>query len=318
MVDVTVAIPTYNGEQRLPKVLEALRSQIEIHAITWEVMVVDNNSQDQTAQVVQHYQSDFPCLLRYTLEPLQGAAYARKRAVQEANGTWIGFLDDDNIPDPDWVAAAYRFAQTHGQAGAFASRVRAHFESSPPPGFDRLLPFLAVTERGNKPLYYSPQKKLLPPAAGLVVRRQAWLESVPEKTILAGRINGDFLGGEDLEVLTYIQKQGWEIWYNPTMQITHELPAWRLERDYLISLFRGIGLSRYVTRAVGISTWRWVPMLLLYCLNDLRKVVWYFLRHGRSLPIDVVAACEMTLLTNSLLSPIYWWRIAFLKCLKNR
>jgi hypothetical protein len=46
---------------------------------------------------------------------------------------------------------------------------------------------------------------MLPPSAGLVVRRQAWLECVPEKTILNGRTQDNFLTGEDIEALAYIK-----------------------------------------------------------------------------------------------------------------
>lgn len=56
MVDFTVAIPTYNGAQRLPDVLEALKLQTGTESFIWEVLVVDNNSQDTTAEVVKAYQ----------------------------------------------------------------------------------------------------------------------------------------------------------------------------------------------------------------------------------------------------------------------
>ena len=97
-VDFSVAIPTYNGAKTLPLVLERLRSQINLDKITWEVIVVDNNSTDETAQVVQTFQENWTLQsqLRYCCETQQGLSYARQRAVKEANGRFIGFLDDDN------------------------------------------------------------------------------------------------------------------------------------------------------------------------------------------------------------------------------
>ena len=317
-VDLTVAIPTYNGERRLPEVLERLRISCKdamlcsLHSepFNWEVIVVDNNSSDDTARVVQAYQVNWPKQypLKYCFEPNQGAAFARHRAFQEARGTLVGFLDDDNIPAPDWVLAVYTFAQEHPAVGAYGSQIHGVFEVSPPENFERLAPFLAITERGSTPLRYEPKKKVLPPSAGLVVRKQAWLESVPSQLILSGRTLSSMVTSEDLEMLSYIQSKGWEIWYNPAMQIEHKIPPWRLEREYLIPFFRGIGLSRHVTRMLSVKSWQRPIAILAYMTNDLRKIAVHLLKHGTHVQSDLIAACEMQLFVSSLISPFYLWQ----------
>ncbi|HEY9664361.1 MAG TPA: hormogonium polysaccharide biosynthesis glycosyltransferase HpsE, partial [Allocoleopsis sp.] len=270
-IDFTVVIPTYNGAQRLPEVLARLRTQTFSIPLTWEVIVIDNNSQDGTAKVVEAFQANFPCPLRCIAEPQQGLAFARRCGLLAAQSEWVGFLDDDNLPDAHWIEAAYEFARSHPQVGAIASRICGEFEVPPAAELTPILPFLALTDRGIQPLLYQPQQKILPPGAGLVVRKSVWLAHVPAVTILAGRIGGNMLAGEDIEALGYIQRSGWEIWYNPAMQIWHKIPAWRLERAYLLSLFRGIGLSRHVTRMVCVAPWQRPWMMLAYLLNDLRK-----------------------------------------------
>ena len=314
-VDFTVAIPTYNGESRLPELLERLRNQLHTEDFSWEIIVVDNNSTDNTAGVVKTNQASWqlPYPLKYCFEPKQGAAYARKRAVEEAQGKFIGFLDDDNYPASNWVAKAYAFGQIYPKAGAYASQIHPNWEVEPPENFQRIAPFLAITERGNLPLLYQPQKKLLPPSAGLVVRRQAWLESVPDKSILTGRVPGKMLTSEDLEMLSYIQKAGWEIWYNPEMEIYHQIPRWRLQKEYLIPFFQGIGLSRYVTRMVNIKPWVRPIAFLAYMLNDLRKIILHLLKYRWQLKNDLVAACEMQLFLSSLISPFYLWKQGYLR-----
>jgi len=318
MFDFTVAIPTYNGEHRLPDVLNRLRSQqIRCTPFQWEVIVVDNSSQDETAAVVEAFQEGFPCPLRYCLELQQGAAHARKAAIREAQSNLVGFLDDDNLPDANWMMAAYEFAQAHPAAGAMASHIRGEFEVEPPPNLFPLLPFLAITERGTKALQYNSWKKVLPPAAGLVVRKSVWLAHVPEHTILSGRVKGNMLTGEDTEVLAYIRESNWEIWYNPEMRIAHKIPAWRLEREYLVPFIRGIGLGRYVTRMVGVQPWKRSFLLLGYMMNDLRKVIFHVVKYRDRIKTDLVAACEMELFVNSLISPIYLWRNGYLNKSKN-
>jgi glycosyltransferase involved in cell wall biosynthesis len=314
-IDFTIAIPTYNGAARLPELLERLQNQINTEHFTWEIIVVDNNSNDNTAEVVQNYQANwqFPYPLKYCFEAKQGAAHARKHAIETAKSELIGFLDDDNYPEPDWVAQAYIFGKENPKVGAYGSQVHPEWEVEPSAHFQRIIPFLAITERGNLPLLYDKSKNLLPPSAGLVIRRQAWLESIPEKPILTGRSSGNMLTGEDTEMLSYIQKNDWEIWYNPKMEIYHQIPKWRLQKDYLIPFFRGIGLSRYVTRMVNIKPWKRPFFCLLYIVNDVKKIVLHLVKYRFSVKTELVAACEMQLFMSSLISPFYLWRNGYLK-----
>ncbi|MDX2215373.1 MAG: hormogonium polysaccharide biosynthesis glycosyltransferase HpsE [Oculatellaceae cyanobacterium bins.114] len=319
MVDFTVAIPTYNGEHRLPEVLDRLKAQLATEPFSWEVMVVDNNSSDGTAAVVHRYQTDWlpNCPLKYIKETRQGAAFARQRAIEESDSEFVGFLDDDNIPATDWVAAAFTFGKTHPAAGAFGSQIHGDFEVSPPKNFKKIALFLAIVERGSKPYIYTPEKKLLPPGAGLVVRRQVWLETVPAQLVLnnAGKDAG--LASEDLEVGLYIQNAGWEIWYNPDMHVHHKIPKWRLEKDYLLSLFRCIGLSSHHIRMLRFKAWQRPFAFLIYLLNDLRKLTLHILKHGRVIKDDLIAACEQELLISTLISPFFLWKKRFLSPAKQ-
>ncbi|MBE9179228.1 glycosyltransferase [Oculatella sp. LEGE 06141] len=313
MIDFTVAIPTFNGEQRLPDVLECLRSQIDVDGLAWEILVIDNNSSDRTREIVQRYQANFPYPLRYCLEPEQGAAFARKRAIRTASSDLIGFLDDDNLPADRWVAAAVRFAHANPNAGAIGSRINGEFEVEPPQHFKRLLPYFAIIQRGTTPSLYKRSRKILPPSAGLVIRKQAWTNCVPEQTILNGRVTGNMLTGEDTEALAHMQRSPWEIWHNPNMTITHKIPQWRFERPYLMSFFRGIGLSRYATRMASTKPQYRPLMRVVYMLNDLRKVAVHLAKYRRTIRTDLAAVCELELYLSSLISPFYLHNNGYLR-----
>lgn len=308
-LDFTVAICTYNGADRVPEVLNCLCWQLNVADIAWEVIVVDNNSHDETAATVARYQKQWPhpYPLRYVFEPKQGAGFARQRAIQCAHSPLVGFLDDDNLPSLTWVSAAYHFAQRHPHAGVYGSRIRGDFEINPPDHFDRIASLLALTERGPSPILYPPEKKVLPPGAGMVVRRQAWIDHVPPDKNLGIKV-GKRDAAEDLEAVLYIQKGGWQIWYNPAMRLYHRIPKNRLKRDYLLGLCRGIGLSRYRTRMLSLPSWQRPLWLWLYMVNDFRKVIRHLIRHGRAVWTDTVTACEMTLYLFSLISPFYIWQ----------
>lgn len=305
-LDFSVVICTYNGEHRLPDVLKGLLWQLGSQSLAWEVIVVDNNSTDGTAAVLETLRAEWPrdVPLRYAFEPAQGASYARQHAIRIARSPLVGFLDDDNIPALLWVAKAHQFGQQHPQAGVYGSRIQGDFEGSPPSHFERIAALLALTERGSEPLLYDPKRKVLPPGAGMVVRRQAWIETVPSALSLADKI-GARAAGEDLEVVLYIQRWGWEVWYNPAMRVSHKIPAHRLQRNYLLRLCRGIGLSRHRTRMLSFPVWQRPLVTPLYILNDGRKLLRHLLKHRREVVADTVTACEMTLYLYSLVSPFY-------------
>ncbi|MEM6256032.1 MAG: hormogonium polysaccharide biosynthesis glycosyltransferase HpsE [Cyanobacteria bacterium P01_D01_bin.156] len=310
MTDFSVAIRLYNGASVLPEILNALQSQVFFTDVDWEVIIVDNNSVDNTAEIVRQYQQTWnECPLRYVLETEQGASFARRRAILEAQGTWIGFLDDDNIPDRYWVQSAYAFGCVHPYAAAFGSQIHPLYETPPPADFERIAPFIPIVQRDEAVCFttgWRAASNLVPPGAGLIILRQAWLDHVPYPLKLQGPVGKSLAGkGEDVEALLYLKKAGWEIWFNPNQHIDHQIPSWRFERSYLLRFFHGIGLSKYTTRVVGLVIWKRPLVLLLFMINDGRKLLVHLFRHYHHLPQDVVAAAELQLLISSFLSPFY-------------
>ena len=93
---VSIVIPTYNEESYLPQCLSALKHQKYPHP--YEIVVVDNNSTDQTIRVAHNYR------VKLVHEKRQGVTYAKNTGCHHARGRIIAVLDADNIPPPDWLA----------------------------------------------------------------------------------------------------------------------------------------------------------------------------------------------------------------------
>ncbi|MDF5727008.1 MAG: hormogonium polysaccharide biosynthesis glycosyltransferase HpsE [Rhizonema sp. PD38] len=307
-LDITVAIPTYNGEERLPKVLEGLRSQIGVEHLKWEIIIVDNNSTDDTAKLIHSYQAswddEFP--LMHFLESEQGAAFARLRAVREAKGEYIVFLDDDNLPAPDLLKESYIFGKQHPQAGAWSGQIHGDYQVNPPKNFERIQAFLAIREHGNKPFLFAPDNLILPPAACLVVRKQAWNENVPTRPTLTGKLPGVLVQGDDYEPLLYIHKAGWQIWYNPSMHTYHQIPNWRLEKDYLLKLARGCGLCICQLRLLNAKNWQKPIVFVRTILGNLRRVLQHLIKYRGRLQSDLIVLFEIEFYWSSMMSPFYY------------
>ncbi|MBE9051699.1 glycosyltransferase family 2 protein [Nostocales cyanobacterium LEGE 11386] len=309
-LDVTLAIPSYNGAARLPKLLDLLFQQVDIENLNWEIIIIDNNSSDNTSEVISNYQKIFSskCPLRYFMESQQGAAYARLRAVREARGQFIAFLDDDNLPAPDWLAAAYIFGIEHPQAGAWSGQIHGEFEVKPPENFEKIQAFLAIREHGEEAHLFEPDRLRLPPGAALVVRKQAWAENVPQKPKLSGKLPGVLVQGDDYEPLLYIHNANWEIWYNPAMHTYHQIPHWRLEKEYLLKLARGCGLCIFQLRLINAKNCQKPLIFLRTFLGNLRRILKHFFKHKNQLKNDLGLLFEMHFYIGSMLSPFYSFR----------
>lgn len=313
-IDFTVAIRTYNGAKRLPEVLEHLQQQTETEGIRWEVIVVDNNSKDETAAVVAEYTKHWrqDSQLRYILETKSGSSYARDRCVWEANSELIGFLDDDNLPAPTWVAEAYRFGKDNPKVGAYGSNIYPMLDDPEPADFEQIKHFLAVSDRGKVAFrYLRTTPRLVPYGAGCVIRKQAWLECVPECRRLRGRDESwkVMIGGaEDIEVMYSIHNSDWELWHNPGMEIWHHLSPRRLEREYLLKIARASGLSVHACWLAQLPPWQrpWAPFMTpVYIAVRAYRVAMYYLRHQRDFAKERAKACQFEFMLGRLLSPFF-------------
>ena len=309
----TAAIRTYNARMHIATILDRLMAQEDVDQIQWEVLVVDNNSTDNTIGIVSQYQSIWPqsISLRCVREPQQGASYARRRAIQDACGQWIGFLDYDTWPALNWVSAICEFVQQHPRAGAVNGNIHGHFEEMPPQGFEKIAHFFAVIERGTKTAFCINDQKyahkiVMPPGAGLVVQKEAWLGSVPASLVLKGPVGSTLNAkGEDVEALMHLSRHGWEIWFNPKQSLEHYIPQSRFEHEYLLRFFKGIGLGRYRTRILAYRSWHAVLMLPFYFVNDVRKLILFWLKHRQELARNVVLASQMQMMRYTVISPFY-------------
>lgn len=308
----TVAIRTYNGAERLPAVLEKLQQQTGTENIDWEVLIVDNNSQDATAAVVARYAKEWQSNSRicYVFEPRQGAAYARDRAMQEATSDLVGFLDDDNLPEVDWVAKAFRFGSEHPEIGAYGGNIFPLLDETPPDYFEHICHLLAVYDYG--PTAYRYRRKWpcsVPSGPGLVIRKQAWDDCVPTRRRLWGRsVNRKLAAGtaEDTEAMIYIHSSSWEIWHNPDLKVWHHIPSRRWEREYVLELAIGNGLGNYAcfVAQLPLGLRPFAPLLAtVFLVIRCYRLAVYYLRYHREMQTDIVIAIRFNELLGKILSP---------------
>ncbi|WP_217921325.1 glycosyltransferase [Miltoncostaea oceani] len=247
-MEIDIVICTYNRATVLAEVLDALAVQRVPPGMTWSVVVVDNNSTDATAELVQrHVAAGAIPGLRRVVEHTQGLTHARLRGVRSTHADWIAFVDDDCILDDTWVAEATRFASTHPECGAFGSRVILRWEREPEPVIARYGWALAEQDQGDG------ERRVTGVAgAGMVVRREAlthsrWLER-PE---LDDRVGARLVSGGDVEIAARVAGAGYELWYAGRCRLWHLIPAQRTRRRYVAAVVRGLGASSVYGQALA-------------------------------------------------------------------
>jgi len=104
LVDISILVSTCNRGASLRLMLESLTRLQGIEGKSLEIIVVDNNSHDETPEVVESFHKAFPGEVRYCFEKRQGKAYALNAALQMAQGGILVFLDDDVTVESAWLA----------------------------------------------------------------------------------------------------------------------------------------------------------------------------------------------------------------------
>jgi GT2 family glycosyltransferase len=253
--DATIVICTYNRAAMLAEALASLGSLRMRPGVSYEILVVDNASTDETPQVVASLAQDAKTPLRRVCETRRGVAAARNRGIDEAHAEWIAFFDDDQLADPDWLqklldAAAASKAWCVGGAVRVCGPDGAAVAL--PPVCRQLLGEKIGGTAGRYGLRSSPG------TGNLLVHR-----SVFERV---GRFDESLQRGEDTDLFIRMRRAGIECWYTPEARIDHRIPATRLEPAYFVEISRGAGAS-VVPRDVAERGRAWLPLLWLLRLG---------------------------------------------------
>lgn len=131
-MDVSVIVCTHNRATKLARALNSLARQSVPESLRWEVLVVDNASDDETPAVCREMAGRFPGGYRCLGEPRLGKSHALNRALPEAGGQLLLFTDDDIEADRDWLNRMVDAAARYGDAGFFGGRILPRWEHEPP------------------------------------------------------------------------------------------------------------------------------------------------------------------------------------------
>ena len=266
---ITIVICTFNRAARLQRLLESVRALREPRG-TFEIIVVDNNSADETMRVVGDYIRNSGGRARYVFERAPGLSNARNRGVREAKGRYIAFTDDDTLVSPDWLIEIENAFALFPDAAAIGGKVTLEWSAKPPAWLTADLHWmLAHTDHGEQVLRLD-----RPTLSGAnFACNVAALDGPKPFDPNLGRIGNTLRGGEETEFLQTILSQGRAVYYVPSMVIRHVIEQDRLVKGYFRKLMfdegRGyvglrsvraaahVGMGRMAARAGGRAARLW-------------------------------------------------------------
>jgi glycosyltransferase involved in cell wall biosynthesis len=237
----SIIIATYN---RAADLRETLRSIARLSPSgAWEVVVVDNNSRDNTREVVQDAAREFPTDLRYIFEAEQGRSAALNAGIRAARGEVILTTDDDVRIDPDWMDAAARALDSLG-CDYVGGKVLPIWGGARP----RWLPdqggkhwaVIALLDYGPEPVEFGHR---VPIGVNMAFRREAFRRAGLWDNRV-GRKAGTLLGQEVREWGLRAKAAGLRGFYVPDMIVRHVISADRLKKRYFRRWFYWHGISR--------------------------------------------------------------------------
>jgi len=227
-MNVSVVICRFNRCDSLKMTLNGLRKLKSNRDVTWEVVVVDNNSTDSTKTVVVEFQSDSPFHLRYVFEKEQGLSHARNRGVKEAEGEIIAFTDDDVVVDENWLNNIWN-AFLAGNAACIGGRIFPVWEVPRP---DWLQPdlhsYLALLDMGDEIVRLNRASIW---GANFSVKADCFRKYGYFNTEI-GRKPGKLYAGEETVFIQKIIDGGEEVYYHPDIIVHHYIPRSRINKEY--------------------------------------------------------------------------------------
>jgi glycosyltransferase involved in cell wall biosynthesis len=248
--DISVIIPTFNRSSMLASAVESVLGQLSC-GVEYELLVVDNNSTDDTPEVVEKF-IKAGASVRYQFEAKQGVSNARNCGIANTTSDIIAFLDDDVVAQTDWIRRIKECFDLHPEVLLVGGKVLPRWKSSPPSWLTRehWSP-LALVDYGEEPFFVDWNRQFCLVTANLGIRRRAF-ERYGTFLPHLGRC-------EDHEFESRLFSGGDKGLYDPQMVAIAEVQKERLRKSYHRAWWSGRGSTLAQFRAYENAPLSGVP-----------------------------------------------------------
>lgn len=243
----SIIVCCYNSAKRLHKALECISKQELSSDLLFEVIIVDNNSTDNTSELAQEIWAklNVPIAFKIVTEPLPGLANARKKGILESIGELIVFCDDDNGLAQDYLKIAFGIMQSNLKIGIIGGYGIIHTDGELPEWYDLLENCYAVGAQYEKDGDITNTRGYVW-GAGMVIRKVVFQKLIDAgfQSMLSGRKGRKMMAGDDTELCILSKQLGYLIYYDSRLKYFHYIPQSRITWRYLLQLWKGFARSQ--------------------------------------------------------------------------
>ena len=246
---LSVIVCTYNRSFWMRNCLESLVSQCRDESRI-EVLIVDNNSTDDTRNAAEEYTSRLPNF-RYVLEQAQGLSHGRNRGYREARGELVAYIDDDARAHDDWIESIIQFFETHTQVTGVGGPYNAFSTVPIPDWFPREYGRRSL---GNDTRAIRDDEWIS--GTNMIFRKQA-LEEIGGFDTGLGMAGNKISYGEETNLVRRMRAKGMQINYCPTIVVDHVIMPYKLSLRWLLK-------SNYSSGKDGVKTFEYKGNAITY------------------------------------------------------
>lgn len=257
---LSVLICTYNREKYIGPLLESIATN-DLPKEQYEIVLVDNNCTDNTKGVCETFAKTHRDIrFLYCVEPEQGLSAARNKAIKEATGDILVYIDDDALVDSWYLRTVYDYLTAHPEISAVGGPIIPLYETFEPKWMTRFTKELLCGY-----LYFGNKERTFPgkryPGGGNAAYRADVFKQVGLFNTALGRKGNSLMGAEEKDIFDKMTAQGMRFMYLPKMILHHIIPQKKLEADYFNRLTYQIGQSER-TRTMAIGRGKYIKRLV--------------------------------------------------------
>ncbi|MEG2613735.1 MAG: glycosyltransferase family 2 protein [Alistipes sp.] len=263
MIRLSLIIATYNRAASLITALESVVAQ-DAAPDTWECVVVNNNSQDDTDERFAAFAAHYPSLhLRCVRETQQGLSHARNRGIAESAGEILAIIDDDERINAGFIAAYLEFFDRNPAIASAGGRIIPEYPSGRPTWISGYVeqPIANPINLGERVCAFP--AGCIPGGGNMALRRSA-IDRYGDFDPTLGRTGTKLIGGEESDLFERLARAGERCYYVPNAIMWHIIPPEKLTKAYFTRLCYNIGVSQ---RARAVMNHRLSKTRLLECLK---------------------------------------------------
>jgi len=272
---LSIIICTYNREKYLYNCLKSI-AENNFSFDKYEIVLINNNSTDNTENECKRFQNDFPQLkFCYFVEKNQGLSFARNRGIDEAKGEVLVYVDDDAKVNDIYLKTIDDFFNENPKAMAVGGAIFPIYETEEPTWMSHYTRILitAYKNEGNKIIELKGNKF---PSGGNAAYRKEVFEKIGKFNTELGRKGTSLIGAEEKDIFDNIKALKMPVYYLPNMILYHIIPPTKLTKEYFNNLTLSMGISERL-RTLNISKSAYIERLFFEKIKWTASILLFFI-----------------------------------------